>query len=108
VILPSQAAYWKADGTRRQFHVYIMSNRSMTLYTGVTNNLKRRVTDHKNGAGAEFTTRYRFDRLVYFETYELIVDAINREKQVKHLSRAGKIDLIKTKNPSWRDLDLDT
>lgn len=59
----------------------------MTLYTGVTNDLRLRVIEHKSGAGSEFTSRYHFDRLVYFETYDLIVDAINREKQIKGWTR---------------------
>src|SRR5438874_7744376 len=95
---------WKADGTLRLFFVYIMSNNSMTLYTGVTNDLRRRSSDHKNGIGSEFTTRYHFDCLVYFETFESILDAIAREKQIKRWTRAKKIALIKTINPQWRDL----
>ena len=100
---PRQNALWKADGTRRQFYVYIMSNRSMTLYTGVTNDLTRRVIEHKAGEGS-FTSRYHFDRLVYFEDFDLIVDAIAREKQIKGMRRAKKIALIKTVNPTWSDL----
>ena len=81
-----------------------MSNTSMTLYTGVTNNVYQRSSDHKNGLGSEFTGRYHFDRLVYFETYESILDAIAREKQIKGWTRAKKIALIKTVNPQWSDL----
>ena len=82
-----------------------MSNNSMTLYTGVTNDLRRRVWQHKNKEGSEFTTRYHFDRLVYYEIFDLVVDAIAREKSIKGLNRAKKIALIKTMNPSWSDLD---
>ena len=97
---------WTSDGTFRQFFVYIVSNNSMTLYTGVTNNLERRVAAHKTGEGSGFTSRYHFDRLVYFETYDLVIDAIAREKQIKGLTRAKKIALIKSLNPTWRDLSL--
>ena len=76
----------------------------MTLYTGVTNDLRRRSSDHKNSIGSEFTARYHFDRCVYFETFESILGAISREKQIKGLTRAKKIALIKTLNPQWRDL----
>ena len=102
---PRERALWKPDGTRKQFCVYIMSNNSMTLYTGMTNELTRRVWQHKNGEGSEFTRRYHFDRLVYFETHDLVVDAIAREKSVKGMTRAKKIALIKTINPGWNDLD---
>ena|SRR5437667_6354908 len=95
---------WKTDGTLRLFFVYIMSNNSMTLYTGVTNNLCRRSSDHKSSVGSEFTARYHFDRCVYFETHESILSAIGREKQIKGLTRAKKIALIKSINPQWRDL----
>ncbi len=99
-----QSSLWKADGTRKQFSVYIVSNKSMTLYTGVTNDLRRRVFEHKNGIGCQFTARYHFDRLVYFETFEMVVDAIGREKAIKGMNRRRKIELIKTVNASWRDL----
>jgi len=95
---------WRADGSLRQFFVYIVSNASMTLYTGVTNNLQNRVRAHKMGEGSEFTSRYHVDRLVYFETYDLVVNAIAREKQIKGMTRAKKIALIKSVNPTWRDL----
>ena len=101
---PKQSSLWRADGTLKQFYVYIMSNNSMTLYTGVTNDVQRRASDHKNGIGSQFTARYHFDRLVYFETYDLVVDAIAREKSIKGLTRAKKIALIKSVNPTWRDL----
>jgi putative endonuclease len=84
--------------------MYVISNNSMTLYTGVTNNLRSRVEAHKSGDGSEFTSRYHFDRLVYFETFDLITAAIAREKQIKGMTRAKKIALIKALNPTWRDL----
>ena len=101
--LPKQESYWRSDGRRKQFFVYIMSNKSMTLYTGVTNDLIRRVFDHKSGV-PKFTRRYHFDRLVHFETYELITQAISREKQIKGMTRARKIALIKSVNPRWEDI----
>ena len=91
---PMHSSLWRADGTRRQFYVYILSNRSMTLYTGVSNDLRRRVVEHKSGE-VKFTKRYHFDRLVYSESFDLIVDAISREKQIKGMSRAKKIALVK-------------
>ena len=100
---PRQSSLWNADGSRKQFSVYIVSNNSMTLYTGVTNDLRRRTFEHKNGL-SDFTSRYHFDRLVYFETFDLVVDAIAREKAIKGLRRARKIEMIKEKNPTWRDL----
>ena len=84
-----------------------MSNNSMTLYTGVTNNLQSRAWSHKSGAGSTFTARYHFDRLVYFETYELASQAIEREKRIKGMRRSRKIALVKSMNPTWRDLSSD-
>jgi putative endonuclease len=95
---------WRADERRRQFFVYIVSNNSMALYTGVTNDLEVRVHAHKSGEGCEFTSRYHFDRLVYFEMYDLALDAIAREKQIKGMRRAKKIALVKAMNPTWKDL----
>lgn len=71
---------WTPQGERRFFFTYIMSNKSMTLYIGVTNNLARRVADHKNGVGSRFTAQYHFDRLVYFEQTTYVREAIAREK----------------------------
>ena len=104
--IPKQGSYWNADGSQKQFAVYIMSNASMTLYTGVTNNLAKRVAKHKAGEGSEFTSRYHFDRLVYFEICDLISDAILREKQIKGMTRAKKLALIKIVNDGWRDLSV--
>jgi putative endonuclease len=63
-----------------------------------------RADAHKRGEGSEFTTRYHFDRLVYYEAYDLVIEAIAREKQIKGMTRAKKIALIKSVNPTWRDL----
>ncbi|HEV2699923.1 MAG TPA: GIY-YIG nuclease family protein, partial [Terriglobales bacterium] len=86
------------------YFVYIMSNRSKTLYTGVTNNLDHRVWQHKQGEGSEFTTKYKVDRLVFVERFQDVHRAIGREKQIKGLLRIKKIALIVSANPAWRDL----
>jgi putative endonuclease len=89
----------------KEYFVYIMTNKYNTvLYTGVTNNLMRRVWEHKEGSGSVFTSRYRVTKLVYYESYENINLAIAREKQIKGSSRQKKIDLITKSNPEWDDL----
>lgn len=92
------------DSRERSYFVYIMSNRSKTLYTGVTNNLFRRVWEHKQGEGSEFCAHYKLDCLVYFERFQYVGNAIVREKQIKGLLRIKKIALIVKENPAWRDL----
>lgn len=87
-----------------QYYVYIMASRSRTLYTGVTNNLERRVFEHKEKVVPGFTTKYNIDRLVYFETTEDIHSAISREKQIKGWTRDRKLALIASANPTWKDL----
>ena len=89
---------------RRSYFVYIVSSRSRNLYTGVTNDLGRRVLEHRDGLIPGFTKRYRIHRLVYYETFGDIRDAIAREKQVKAWTRAKRVALIETKNPTWVDL----
>ncbi len=79
----------------------------MTLYIGVTNNLAYRISRHKKGHGFDFTSRYHFDLLVYFEQTPDIRDAIAREKVLKGWSRKRKIELVKTMNPTWSDLSAD-
>jgi putative endonuclease len=88
--------------------VYITTNYTHTvLYTGVTSNLERRVWDHRSKTNADsFTARYQVDKLVYYEFHELTIDAIAREKMIKKKSRRGKILLIESMNPTWRDLSL--
>jgi putative endonuclease len=86
------------------YFVYIMTNRSRTLYLGVTNNLVRRVREHKTGTGSEFTAKYKLDRLVYFERFEDVHNAIEREKRIKGWLRIKKIALIVSVNPAWKDL----
>ena len=88
-----------------QFCIYIMTNKYNTvLYTGVTNNLQRRVWEHKTGVGSEFASKYRITKLIYYEVTDSINSAIIREKQIKGGSRQRKIDLINSLNPEWKDL----
>lgn len=87
-------------------YFYIITNKyNKVLYSGVTSNLKERIYQHKTKKHPKsFTARFNVDRLVYFETYDSIGDAIKREKQIKGGSRKKKIDLINSLNPGWKDL----
>jgi putative endonuclease len=88
-----------------QYCVYIMTNNGNTvLYTGVTNNLKRRVVEHKEKLAEGFTKRYNVTKLVYYEVTDDVRAAIAREKQIKGGSRQKKIALVNSINPEWRDL----
>ena len=91
----------------KTYFVYIMSNRSKTLYAGVTNSLVRRVREHKLGIGSIFSAKYKLDRLVYFERFEDVHNAIEREKEIKGWLRIKKIALIVSVNPAWRDLSVE-
>ncbi|MCF8054477.1 MAG: GIY-YIG nuclease family protein [Deltaproteobacteria bacterium] len=86
------------------FYVYIMASASGTLYIGYTNNLLRRVLEHREGKTEGFTKKYCCKKLVYFEHYQYVYDAINREKELKKWRREKKENLIKTINPHWNDL----
>jgi len=89
----------------RQFFVYIITNKHHTvLYTGVTNNLQRRLYEHQNGLTPGFASKYRCNKLVYWEVGGSAESAIAREKQIKAGSRKKKLDLIDGKNPHWLDL----
>ncbi len=90
----------------KEYAIYnIMTNaHNRVLYTGVTNNLKRRVYEHKSGIGGIFTKKYNVVKLVYYETGDNIREAIAREKQIKAGSRQKKIDLVNSLNPEWKDL----
>jgi putative endonuclease len=89
----------------KQYYIYILTDaKHTTLYTGVTNNLQRRIWEHKEKLVEGFTKKYHIDRLVYFEVCEDIVSAITREKQIKAGSRKKKIDLTNSMNSEWRDL----
>ncbi len=92
----------------RQYYVYILASRpGGAIYIGVTNDLVRRVFEHKQGVADGHTKRYGIRRLVYFETYENIHVALQREKNMKHWPRAYKTRLIAQSNPGWRDLSGD-
>jgi len=87
------------------YYVYIITNKSNTvLYIGVTSDLEDRIWQHKNKVYKGFTSRYDCNKLVYYEEFQWIQDAIEREKQLKGGSRQKKIDLIVTTNPAWNDL----
>ena len=89
----------------KEYYVYIMTNKRKTvLYTGVTNNLLRRVAEHKMGTGGGFTNRYNVNSLIYFESTNDVQVALAREKQIKSWSRKRKEELINTLNPEWKDL----
>ncbi len=88
----------------RTYFVYILASRSRNLYTGVTNNLQRRIVEHREGLVRGFTARYRIFRLVHFELFGDIGYAIAREKEIKAWRREKKIWLIERDNPTWADL----
>lgn len=89
----------------RIFYIYIMaSQRNGTIYIGVTNNLIKRAYQHRNGLIEGFTKEYKVNRLVYFEEYSDIREALPREKQLKRWKRSWKLELIEKNNPTWRDL----
>ena len=91
-----------------QAYVYILASCFQKLYTGVTSRLQHRVHEHKTALNPKaFTTRYRIDKLVYYESFESINQAIARETQIKGWLRIKKIRLIVASNPTWRDLSLD-
>ena len=88
----------------KEYYVYIMTNKSRTLYTGVTNDLMRRVSEHKNKLVQGFTSKYNIQYLVDYESTSSIHAALQREKQIKGWLRAKKISLIHSINPDWKDL----
>ena len=92
--MPRDHNYW----------VYILSNRSHTLYIGVTNNLITRVAQHRQQSPGSHTAKYKINRLVHFERFQYINNAIAREKELKHWTRAQKIALIESTNPTWEEL----
>ena len=89
------------------FWVYILASKSGTIYIGITNSLYNRVFAHKHGTGSLFTKKYSCHRLIHFEEYQYVLDAIAREKQLKRWSREKKELLIRRSNPKWEDLSLD-
>jgi putative endonuclease len=89
------------------YYVYILSSRSRTLYIGVTNSLLGRLEEHRDGKDGSFTKRYNIHRLVYFERFKFINNAIRREKFLKHFTHDEKLALITESNPTWEDLSIE-
>jgi putative endonuclease len=90
------------------YYVYILANKlNGTIYTGVTNDLDRRISEHKSGVIESFTEKYKVHDLVYYEVFDSIEDAIIREKNLKNWKRDWKVELIEKDNPLWRDLSED-
>jgi putative endonuclease len=92
---------------QKTYFVYIMTNRSKTLYTGVTNSLIRRAQEQKRRTGSNFAAKYKLDRSAYFERFDDIRNAIEREKQIKGWLRIKKIAPIVSVNPEWKDLSAE-
>ena len=86
----------------KEYYVYIATNRARTLYTGVTNDLQRRHGEHHLGQ-SRFTAKYKIDRIVYYETFMDVTQAIDREKQIKGYRRSKKVALIEGVNANWKD-----
>ena len=104
----SNRAFLSVMREERQYYVYIMTDISRrVIYIGVTNDLARRVEEHQGRCVPSFTSKYGLDRLVFFELYDTAMDAITREKQLKGGSRAKKIALIESMNPTWNNLVTD-
>lgn len=91
----------------QEYYVYIMTNNSGTFYTGVTNDLVRRIYEHKHKLIPGFTSKYNITRLVFFEATSDIREAVQREKQLKGWLRTKKIELIQSINPEWKDLSIE-
>jgi len=91
----------------KKYYVYIMTNLSKTLYTGVTSDLERQVYEHKNELLPGFTKRYKMHKLIYFEEFSSSRSAIVREKEIKGWIRKKKVDLVNSSNPEWNDLAKD-
>jgi putative endonuclease len=90
----------------KTFHVYILASKSRVLYIGMTNNLARRIWQHKQKKMSGFTRMYNVTRLVWFELHGMATSAIAREKQIKAWRCAKKVELIKASNPEWKDLSV--
>ena len=88
----------------KHYYVYLMASRSRTLYTGLSNSIGRRVWEHKQGLVPGFTKKYTVHRLVYFEVYNDVRRAIEREKEIKAWRREKKVELVNSVNPTWHDL----
>lgn len=93
---------------QKTYYVYILTNKKKgVLYVGVTNNLIRRIYEHKNNLVSGFTKKYHLNKLVHYEITNSVYGAIKREKQLKWWNRQWKVDLIEKTNPEWRDLSED-
>ncbi len=88
----------------RRYYVYIMSSKSRVIYIGMTGFLMARVLQHRSGEGSAFTSKYRVHRLVYFESFQNVGNAIARETEIKKWRREKKVELIRRENPTWEDL----
>jgi putative endonuclease len=88
----------------KHYYVYIVASKSRVIYTGITNGLRKRVWQHKSGEMEGFTKQFRCSRLVYFETFHDVRNAIAREKQIKAFRREKNVALIEAENPTWEDL----
>ena len=105
-VIPAQAGIKLPEqaGSHKEYYVYIVGNHRPTLYVGVTNNLVRRVFEHKHGYIQGFTKKYGLDKLLYFERFSDPREAILREKRIKKWKREWKLELIKGLNPALKDL----
>jgi len=93
---------------RKQYYIYILTNKSnRVLYIGMTNNLERRMFEHKNKLIEGFSKKYNLTELVYYEVTEDVNSAIRREKQLKNWHRGWKMNLVKEFNPNWKDLSTE-
>ena len=101
---PVSPAENKNNMSKRSYYVYILTNRAGVLYIGVTNDLERRISEHRSGLTGGFSRKYNVTRLVYCEECGDVVDAIAREKQIKGWRRSRKLALIEASNPEWADL----
>jgi len=91
-----------------QYYVFILTDRShVALHTGLTNDLKRRVMEHRTGSGGDFTRKYKVGQLVYYEVLSDYLSAVEREKQLRDSPRPKKIEIIELANPYWKDLYKD-
>jgi putative endonuclease len=89
------------------YYVYVLANQGSALYTGVTNDLARRLEEHRSGKRKGFTKRYRIARLIYYEEFKYVNDALEAEKHLKGLTRAKKLAIIRAVNPTFRDIGED-
>ena len=87
-----------------EYYVYILASHRGTLYTGVTNDLERRIYEHRHRLGSQFTRKYNVSKLVYYESTEDVLSAITRERQIKAWRRSKRVVLIESLNPYWKDL----